>query len=75
MVHKQVKDKRITLKGSTGSIFLATVEYYQDRPIRDEHATVDQEFPDMKSAQKFLAKFPRDIWDGLAHVGRKQPLI
>jgi hypothetical protein len=75
MSQKQIKDKCITLKGPTGVIFLATVEYYQDRPIRDEHFAVEQEFPDMKSAQKFLGGYPRDVWDGTAHVGRKQPLM
>jgi hypothetical protein len=75
MSQKQIKDKCIALKGPSGSIFLAVVEYYQDRPSRDEHAVVEQEFPDMKSAQKFLEKFPRDVWDGTAHVGRKQPLM
>ena len=75
MLHKQVKDKHITLKGPTRAIFLAVVEYYQDHPTRDEHIDVDQEFPDIKLAQKFLKKFPRDVWDGQAHVGRKQPLI
>jgi len=75
MSQKQIKDKSITLKGVTDAIFLATVEYYQDRPIRDEHTAVEQEFPDMKSAQKFLAAYPRDVWDGTAHVGRKQPLM
>jgi hypothetical protein len=75
MSHKQVKDKRITLKGSARAIFFATVEYYQDRPDRDEHLTVGREFPDMKEAQKFLGDYPRDVWDGTAHVGRKQPLI
>jgi hypothetical protein len=75
MSHKQVKDKHITLKGPTCAIFFATVEYYQDRPTRDEHLAVEQEFPDMKSAQKFLGAYPRDVWDGTAHVGRKQPLM
>ena len=75
MSHKQVKDKLITLKGSGDGIFFATVVYYQDSPDRDEHLAVEQEFPDMKSAQKFLEAYPRDVWDGTAHVGRKQPLI
>lgn len=75
MLHKQVKDKHITLKGPKDSIFLATVEYYQDCPDRDEHSAVEQQFPDMKEAQKFLEKYPRDVWTGTAHVGRKQPLI
>jgi hypothetical protein len=75
MPHKQVKDKHITLKGPASAIFFATVEYYQDQPARDEHVAVGQEFPDMKSAQKFLGAYPRDIWDGMAHVARKQPLM
>ena len=75
MSHKQVKDKRITLKGPTSVIFFATVEYYKDRPTRDEHLAVEREFPDMKSAQKFLGKYPRDVWDGTARVGRNQPLM
>jgi len=75
MSHKQVKDKQITLKGPGGAIFFATVEYYQDRPSRDEHTTVKQGFPDMKSAQKFLEIFPRDVWDGATPVSRKQPLM
>ena len=72
MSHKQVKDKRITLKGR---VLLATIEYYQDRPTRNEHVDVNQEFLNIKLAQKFLAGFPRDVWDGIAHVGRKQPLM
>ena len=75
MSHKQVKDKHITLKGSGAGVFFATVEYYQDRPTRDEHLAVEQEFPDMKSAQKFLGKYPRDVWDGTVHIARKQPLM
>jgi hypothetical protein len=75
MEHKQVKDKCITLKGPGGGVFFATVEYYQDRPDRDEHLSVEQEFPDMKLAQKFLGNYPRDVWDGTAHVGRNQPLM
>jgi hypothetical protein len=75
MSHKQVKDKHITLKGPTSAIFFASVEYYQDRPTRDEHFAVEQAFPDMKSAQKFLEAYPRDVWDGTTHVSRKQPLM
>jgi hypothetical protein len=72
MVHKQVKDKHITIRGK---VFLATVEYYQDRPSRDEHVAVERELLGFKEAQKFLARFPRDIWDGTAHKGRKQPIL
>jgi|GEM_PF-4477593 len=75
MSDKKVKDKHITRKGHAGLIYLATVEYYQDRPFRDEHFPVVREFSDLKAAQKFLEKYPRDVWDGLAHKGRKQPIL
>ena len=61
---KRVKDKRITLEGI--GIFLATVEYYQDRPDRDEDEPDEKTFKTVKAAQTWLRGFPRDIWDGFA---------
>ena len=61
-MHKVVKDKRITLK--TADLYLATVEYFQDTFHRDAHEQIDKEFATISAAQKWLEKFPRDIWDG-----------
>jgi hypothetical protein len=58
--NKLVKDKRI----EGNNAYLAVVEYYQDSPARDGHTDVQQLFETLPGAQKFLAKFPRDIWDG-----------
>jgi hypothetical protein len=61
---KRVKDKRIMLKGQ--DLYLAVVEYFQDTPARDADKTIEEPCETMVIAQKFLAKFPRDIWDGHA---------
>lgn len=58
-----VKDKRIELDNFK---YRAVVEYYRDNPNRDHHKPVIKIFETMSAAQKFLTKFPCDIWDGFA---------
>lgn len=58
-----VKDKRIELDNFK---YCAIIEYYRDKPERDHHKPVEKMFETMSAAQKFLEKFPRDIWDGFA---------
>lgn len=59
---KQIKDKHIYL----GSDFkyIAYIEYYQDVPERDKDETIEHVFNTFSAAQRFLRKFPRDVWDG-----------
>ncbi|RLB67977.1 MAG: hypothetical protein DRH04_07285 [Deltaproteobacteria bacterium] len=59
---KKVKDKRI--EHTANYKFLAIVEYYQDHPDRYEDRLVAKVFETLTGAQKFLSKFPRDVWDG-----------
>jgi len=58
-----VKDKRIELDNFK---YRAIIEYYRDKPSRDRHKPVRKIFETMTAAQKFLEKYPRDIWDGFA---------
>lgn len=61
MHDKIVKDKRI-YPGTV--LFTAVVEFFQDTPARDGDSMVEEMFDTFALAQKFLATFPRDIWDG-----------
>jgi hypothetical protein len=61
MHDKIVKDKRI-YPGTV--VFTAVVEFFQDIPDRDDDETIEVLFDTFVLAQKFLASFPRDIWDG-----------
>jgi hypothetical protein len=61
---RKVKDKRIQVHAV--SLFIATVEYFQDTPERDKHTPVSKLCSSIHEAQKYLAGFPRDIWDGSA---------
>jgi hypothetical protein len=61
MHDKIVKDKRI-YPGTV--VFTAVVEFFQDIPARDGDDTIEALFDTFVLAQKFLATFPRDIWDG-----------
>ncbi|MHC4302790.1 MAG: hypothetical protein ACYS7Y_36490 [Planctomycetota bacterium] len=56
---KRVKDKRIEVKGL---LFLAVVEYYQDKPTRDNDFPIERMCETMGEAQRFLKKYPRDDW-------------
>ena len=68
---KIVKDKCIRCSNAdhadeceNDECFVATVVYYQDAPHRDEDYSVRAVWGSLKEAQKWLMKFPRDIWDG-----------
>ena len=63
-MQRKVKDKRITLKGTC--LYSAKVEYFQDCPERDGHGSVSKLCNSIPEAQKYLAGFPRDVWDGSA---------
>lgn len=56
---KKVKDKRIMSKGL---LFLAVVEYYQDKPSRDGDVPVEWMCGSLTEAKGFLRRFPRDDW-------------
>lgn len=58
-----IKDKRIELDNFK---YRTIIEYYRDKPERDKHLPVVKLFETMSGAQKFLSKYPRDIWDGFA---------
>jgi hypothetical protein len=70
---KQVKDKKITRQRR---VYTATAEFYQDRSdlSRDDDAPVSSSFESLIEAQKFLADFPPDVWDGNEFINYK-PLI
>lgn len=58
---KKVKDKHI----NPGTVlFVAVVEFFQDTPSRDSDVSIEEVFETLVLAQKFLATFPRDVWDG-----------
>jgi hypothetical protein len=61
MHDKRVKDKRI-YPGTV--LFTAVVEFFQDIPARDGDEPIEEVFDTFVLAQKFLATFPRDVWDG-----------
>lgn len=61
---KKVKDKSIRLDGNFK--YLASIEYFQDVPERDGDSLIEKQFETFKAAQKYLRKFPRDVWDGYA---------
>jgi hypothetical protein len=61
MHDKRVKDKRI-YPGTV--LFTAVVEFFQDTPARDGDEPIEEVFDTFVLAQKFLATFPRDVWDG-----------
>jgi hypothetical protein len=66
----QVKDLHITRQRRT---YTATVEYFQDRSdlSRDDDETVTASFETLTEAQKFLAEFPPDVWDGNEFINYK----
>jgi hypothetical protein len=61
---RKVKDKRIEVLPDW--TYLAIVEYYQDTEKRDKHEPKKRQFQTITTAQRWLAKFPRDVWDGQA---------
>jgi hypothetical protein len=68
MHDKRVKDKCI----HPGTVlFVAIVDFFQDTPYRDEDESIEEVFETLVLAQKFLATFPRDVWDGYASTDFK----
>jgi hypothetical protein len=43
---------------------MASVVYYQDTLKRDDDEPAQFMCESLKEAQKWLMKFPRDVWDG-----------
>lgn len=56
MYERQIKDKRIE---KVNFKFLTTIEYMQP-----EIKTKEKIFETLAGAQKYLRKFPPDVWDG-----------
>lgn len=61
---RKIKDKHIKRTSLYSDSYLAIVIYYQDRPERDEHKPKHRTFFSLREAQKWLDKFPPDIWCG-----------
>lgn len=68
MHEKKIKDKSI---GLIDLRYLATVEYYQDTPVRSNDKPTEKIFTTMEAAQIFLSQFPRDVWDGFSITDKR----
>lgn len=71
MYDKRVKDKHIKRASPSSESYVAVVVYYQDTPQRDAHKPISSVWNTVRQAQKWLDKFPRDIWDGYDKDDRK----